>query len=245
MSDGIEKRLAIQSWCFRRMKTNADVISALRSCGASAVELSNVHVNPLAADYAQAIKEYANAGIAIASFGVQRFDADAQKGRKTFEFARAAGIKVINSTFGPGGLEMTEKLCKEFGIKVMLHNHGRHDVYGSVYAIEDLFKRSSENVGLCLDTAWMLDSGDDPLEVAKRFRQRLYGLHIKDFVFDRAGRPHDCIVGTGNLNLNGLAAFLKETRYDGMLTLEYEGDENNPVPATKQCVQAVKAAFSK
>jgi sugar phosphate isomerase/epimerase len=245
MSDGIEKRLAIQSWCFRRMKTNAEVISALRTCGVSAVELSSAHVNPLAADYPQALKEYADAGIAIASAGVQRFDADAQKGRKAFEFGRAAGIKVLNSTFAPGGLEVAEKLCKEFGIKVMLHNHGRHDFYGPVHVIEDLLKRSSENIGLCLDTAWMLDSGFDPLEVAKRFRQRLYGLHIKDFVFDRAGRPHDCIVGTGNLNLNGLVAFLKETRYDGVLTLEFEGDENNPVPATKQCVEAIKAAFSK
>jgi sugar phosphate isomerase/epimerase len=91
----------------------------------------------------------------------------------------------------------------------------------------------------------MLDSGDDPVDVAKRFRQRLYGLHIKDFVFDRAGRPEDTIVGTGNLNLNSLVALLRETRYDGVLTLEFEGEVNNPVPATRQCVDAVKAAFTK
>ena len=245
MSNELYRSLAIQSWCFRCMKTNAEVISALRSCGVSAVELCGVHVNPLAGEYAKAIKEYADAGIAIASFGVHCFDADVNKGRRIFEFARAAGIKVINATFSPDGLDVAEKLCEEFRIKVMLHNHGRHDLYGSVHAIEDLLTRSSKNVGLCLDTAWILDSGDDPVEVAKRFRQRLYGLHIKDFVFDRAGRPEDTIVGTGNLNLNSLVALLRETRYDGVLTLEFEGEVNNPVPATRQCVDAVKAAFTK
>ena len=41
MSNELYRSLAIQSWCFRCMKTNAEVISALRSCGVSAV------VNPV------------------------------------------------------------------------------------------------------------------------------------------------------------------------------------------------------
>jgi sugar phosphate isomerase/epimerase len=90
----------------------------------------------------------------------------------------------------------------------------------------------------------MLDSGEDPLAVARKFQDRLYGLHIKDFVFDRAGRPKDVIVGTGNLDLEGLAAFLTDIAFDGYLTLEYEGDVDDPVPATKECVDAVWAAFA-
>ena len=86
----------------------------------------------------------------------------------------------------------------------------------------------------------MLDSGSDPLAVAKQFRERLFGVHLKDFVFDRAGKPEDVIIGTGNLDLNGLLAYLDETAFDGTLTLEYEGDYNAPIPATKQCVEAVR-----
>ena len=37
----------------------------------------------------------------------------------------------------------------------------------------------------------MLDSGGDPLAVADKFRDRLYGLHVKDFVFKPDGKPED------------------------------------------------------
>ena len=91
----------------------------------------------------------------------------------------------------------------------------------------------------------MVDSGENPLAVAEKFRDRLYGIHIKDFVFDRSGRPEDIVVGTDNLDLDGLASFLTATSYDGYLTLEYEGDVNDPIPATKQCVKAVQESFAK
>ena len=88
----------------------------------------------------------------------------------------------------------------------------------------------------------MLDSGEDPLAIARKFRSRLYGTHIKDFVFDRAGRPEDVVVGTGNLDLSAYLAYLRDTDYQGYLTLEYEGDADNPVPALKECVEAIRNA---
>ena len=112
------------------------------------------------------------------------------------------------------------------------------------WAIEDLLANASSNVGLCLDTAWALDSGDDPIELAKTFQERLYGVHIKDFIFDRAGKPGDVIVGSGNLDLPALATFLTEIDYQGYLTLEYEGDEYNPTPALKECVDAIRSTFA-
>jgi sugar phosphate isomerase/epimerase len=112
-------------------------------------------------------------------------------------------------------------------------------------ALEDLFHRTSPHVGLCLDTGWMLDSGENPLEVARKFRDRLYGVHMKDFVFDRAGKPEDVVTGTGNLDLDGLASFLVEMDFDGYLSIEFEGDVDNPVPALKRCVEAIRASFAK
>ena len=87
----------------------------------------------------------------------------------------------------------------------------------------------------------MLDSGEDPLQVAERFKERLYGVHIKDFVFDRDGKPRDVVVGTGNLDLQGLMHYLKSIDYQGFVTLEYEGDMDNPVPALSECVAAIQA----
>jgi sugar phosphate isomerase/epimerase len=90
----------------------------------------------------------------------------------------------------------------------------------------------------------MLDSGFDPVEIAQKYQKRLYGLHIKDFIFDRAGNPEDVVVGTGNLKLKALADFLKSINFGGYVTLEYEGDAGNPVPALKKCVEEIRAAFA-
>ena len=72
------------------------------------------------------------------------------------------------------------------------------------------------------------------------FGERLYGVHIKDFVFDRAGKPEDVVVGTGNLDLPGLFKAMAEVSFNGSPILEYEGDIENPVPALRQCVEAVR-----
>ena len=246
MNNTIISRLGVQSYCFRAFKTHEQLIRAVKSCGVDRVEIYPGHHDPVTQpDPDGVIRTFTDAGITISAFGVYKFRDDEAAARKVFEFAQAAGIPTISADLGPGGLALVERLCAEYGKEVAVHNHGRKHDLGAVAALERLFADASPNVGLCLDTAWMLDSGEDPLAVAERFQERLYGVHIKDFVFDRAGRPEDVIVGMGNLDLEGLAAFLIDIAYDGYLTLEYEGDVDNPVPATKQCVEAVRTAFAR
>ena len=47
-------------------------------------------------------------------------------------------------------------------------------------------------------------------------------------------------VGTGNLDLPKLMTVLKQSNFTGPLVIEYEGDVENPVPALKKCVEALK-----
>ena len=42
-----------------------------------------------------------------------------------------------------------------------------------------------------------LPDGADPIAMVEQFGDRLYGLHVKDFVFDRAGRLHVTQAGDG------------------------------------------------
>lgn len=247
MNTQLVETLGVQSYCYRTYKTHAEVIKALKDTGMNRIELYGGHLNPTTtADYDDVLALYADEGVTISSFGVHGFTEDEASARKVFEFAVKVGFPAISADLRTeAALPVVEKLCEEYGKKVAIHNHGRKHRLGPVWALEDLFARASMNVGLCLDTAWMLDSGPDPVEIAKQFRDRLYGVHIKDFIFDRAGKPEDVIVGQGNLDLDALVAFLVETDYDGYLTLEYEGDVNDPVPATKECVEAVQASFAK
>ena len=247
MGKDVVSRLGIQSYCFRGFSEPARIVEGLRACAVDQLELCGVHWNPEGdVTPGDALKPYQNAGVSINAFGVHGFTEDEAVARVVFEFAKAAGFATISGDIRePAGLTVAEKLCEEYGKKVAIHNHGRKHRLGSIAALEDLFARSSANIGLCLDTAWMLDSREDPLAAARKFRERLYGLHVKDFVFDRAGKPEDVVVGSGNLDLDGLAAFLADSGFDGYLTLEYEGDVQNPTPALQECCDAIRDAFAK
>ena len=93
-----------------------------------------------------------------------------------------------------------------------------------------------------MDTAWTLDAGEDPSDWIDRFAKRLYAIHYKDFVFERNGQWQDTIVGQGNLDLPAFIRALDESGFDGMAVIEYEGDAQNPVPALKNCVEAMRHA---
>jgi len=240
-SQSLMNRLSIQSFCFRTYKDHGKLIEALQKCGLNKLELCPIHFNPIKEhdQIDDVLRKFRESNIKFTSFGVYIFKNDEEDSRKIFEFSKKAGIDLITAHFQPGSLEIVEKLCQEYGINVALHNHGRKHQHGSVRAIEEFFDLASERIGLCLDTAWMLDSGEDPVEVAKRFRPRLMNLHLKDFVFDRSGKPHDIMLGEGNLKLWYLLDYLQKTDYQGYYTVEYEGDVDNPIPSIQKCIEKI------
>jgi len=241
VSSDLGTRLGIQSWCFRGFKTHEEVIQALADCKVDKIELSAAHLKPAEeSDMAAVLDLYRQAGVTVSSYGVFGIGEDEASARRMFEFAKLADFPVLSADIGPGGLAVAERLCNEYGKKIAIHNHGRRHRLGPVWALQELFDQSSDNVGLCLDTAWMIDSGEDAVKVARQFADRLYGVHLKDFVFDRAGKPEDVVVGEGNLDLRAMLTLLIEMGFDGYFTLEYEGDVDNPTPAVAACVQAIR-----
>jgi inosose dehydratase len=195
------------------------------------------------ASFDKIIDIYRQNGLAIPSIGVQYLCGDVPSETRYFEFARKAGAKVISVLFGvdsvPGSYRTAEKLAEKYDVTLAIHNHGGRHWLGSIEMLRHVFAHTSERIGLCLDTAWALDSGEDPLAMAEVFSARLYSLHIKDFIFDRARQPVDVVVGQGNLQLGKLLALLRQIHFDGPAILEYEGDVDNPMPAIQACVAAV------
>ena len=105
--------------------------------------------------------------------------------------------------------------------------------------LAQVFASTSPRIGLCLDTAWALDAHENPVAMAEKFAERLYGVHLKDFVFDRAGRPSDVVIGEGNLDLPRMLALLESNEHTASVVIEYEGDIADPGPALTRCVQQV------
>ena len=242
------KDLAVQSYCFRGFKDNAEVAEKVKAIGLSRIELCGVHADFNDPDcFDEVIDTYRKAGVEIVSIGVQGFFNQQDKEVNFFEFAKRAGIGIISASFSaesdPECFRTAEKLADEFDINLAIHNHGGRHWLGSVEMLGAIFKRTSPRIGLMLDTAWALDSHEDPVQMIEKFGDRLYGLHLKDFVFDRSGKQEDVVVGTGNLDLDKtFAALFCSVGFDGEMILEYEGDVDNPVPALSKCVESIKAA---
>ena len=239
----------VQSWCFRHFKTNEEVAAKAKEIGVSKVELCDVHADfsePV--KFADAAKIYADAGVEIVSLGVQTFTGNEALERKWFECAKLAGAKHMSAHFRIDsyyhGIPNVVKLCDEYDINLGLHCHGGYMFGGSPDVIDYLLNLAGPRLGLCIDTAWCMQIGPQqgkPIEWVKRWSDRIYGVHYKDFVFDPNAQWNDVVVGTGTLDLPGFVAALEDADFDGYAVIEYEADAENPVPALTECVQKMRA----
>ncbi|MDQ8202316.1 sugar phosphate isomerase/epimerase [Pelagicoccus sp. SDUM812003] len=240
--------LAVQSYCFREFKESAEVASKTREIGLDHIEVCELHAdfrNPN--EWKRIVEIYESFGVSIVSIGVQTFDGN-EDDESFFECAAIAGAKHISAHFKvgtfPKAVAQVRSWCDKYGIKVGIHNHGGYLFGGSPDVVEQLIGLGSPQVGLCMDTAWALQIGPNngnPIDWANKYSEFLYGIHFKDFVFDRNGAWKDTVVGDGNLDLPKLLATLKAQGFDGVGILEYEADPENPVPALKACVEKMRS----
>lgn len=238
--------IAIQSWCFRHFKPLPDFFAKLKEAGVNATEVCGVHANFAdPSTFADTISQYQKADVKIVAIGVQGLSGNKDKDRANFEFCKQAGVPNMSISFAPeamfDGLKNISALADEYDIQLGIHNHGSYDWLGSDRILKYIFEKTSPRIGLHMDTAWALDATQDPCAWIEKFGSRLVGVHVKDFVFDRAGKPSDVVIGEGNLDLPKMMQMLNQMNFAGPLVIEYEGDVENPVPALRSCVNKLKS----
>ena len=245
---GITPAFAVQSYCFRTIKTNEEVAQAVKDIGLGRIEVCRVHCNFDEADQHEAcIETYRAADVAICSMGVEGMSDDDAANRNKFEFCKKAGIKHMSVDFNPAtideALKSAQALAEEYDVKCGIHNHGGRHWLGNSQTLNHVFSKAGDRIGLCLDTAWALDAGENPVKMVERFGDRLFAIHMKDFTFDSARKHTDVVVGTGALDLPGLIEACDQVGFAGEAILEYEGDPDNPVPTLKNCVEAIRKSL--
>jgi sugar phosphate isomerase/epimerase len=234
--------VGVQSYCFREF-ANEQIIGMLKECGLDTIELFRKHAGLDERREDEVIRLYRDHGIAISSFGINPYPNNEAVIRPYFEFAKKAGIRYLGASPSPDSFELLERLCEEYKIGIAIHNHGRKDkTYGTVEQLEQALAQTSDRIGLCLDTAWLLDVSADPVETLRKFAGRVYGVHLKDYTFDSDGNRHEQIIGRGGLRLREFLHLLLETGFAGYVSIEYEADAQNPLDGIRQCIEAVKKA---
>ncbi len=75
---------------------------------------------------------------------------------------------------------------------------------------------------------------------------RIFGLHVKD-VAEQTKKTHDVIIGAGFLDVVAMFKALKDVNFptDGVLSLEFEGNPDDPVAEIRQCLAVVSEAAQK
>jgi len=244
----IKNNLAVQSWSFRAFRHVPQLLEQIKKVSVTAVELCGVHVDfNDESKFDPILDQFKVAGIRVVSIGVEGYHGDEAAFEKRLKFLQRCGARRMAITFPPENhlelLKTIDRLAEKYDIYCGIHNHGGYDWLGSRRVLKYIFANCSPRIGLEMDAAWAMQAGENPIEMAEQFIDRLYGVHFKDFIFDRAGHGADVVVGEGNLDVKALVQIVRTKAPDGCVSvIEYEADELNPAPAISKCVTAIKSA---
>jgi sugar phosphate isomerase/epimerase len=170
------------------------------------------------------------------NIGVVQLPADEAKSRKVFEFAKKWGIGVLVAEPEPDALDTVEKLCKEYNIKVAIHDHPKPSHYWNPDTVLAAIKGRTPLMGACADVGHWMRSGLDPLECLKKLQGHIICLHFKD-LNEMGPKAHDVPWGTGIGKSRELMAELKRQHFHGAFCVEYEYHWENSSPEIAQCVK--------
>jgi sugar phosphate isomerase/epimerase len=197
-------------------------------------------------------KEY---GVKPVGFGVSPFTKDHDKNRKLFEFGKAVGLKYLSANPSPDSFESLDKLCEEYQIAIAIHPHGPvgggkdRDRWWSAEVIMKAVKDRHKLIGACLDTGHLLRMAQlgeklDPAQQVKVMGDRNFGMHLKDH--DNK-RKTDVVFGdpTGILDVAAVFKALREVKFGGAVSIEYEANPSDPSPDMKKCVEYVRKTVDK
>jgi sugar phosphate isomerase/epimerase len=191
----------------------------------------------------QAREKVESYGLKIAAYGVVRFTKDIDANRRYFELGRTLGLKSLSCDPEKDAFDNLDRLVEEYQIAAAIHPHGPGATWVETRQIWDAVKDHHKLIGLCNDTGHLIRARQDPVEACHVFKDRLYGVHFKDFKKTEGGKYEDCVLGQGELDVDKLVQTLLAMNYRGSLSLEYEGGD--PVEASKQCLDRVKQAAKK
>ncbi|WP_233632725.1 sugar phosphate isomerase/epimerase [Parapedobacter sp. ISTM3] len=159
--------------------------------------------------------------VKLCAFGVVNGTTE-EEWKQLFEFAKAMGIKVINTEPNVEFLPLIGELANRYKIKVGIHNHPKPTKYWDpAIVLEAIAKANSKYVGACADIGHWVRSGLDPVESLKQYEGHLVSLHFKDLA-EKAPKTHDVHWGTGVCNVEGVIAELKRQGFNGNISAEYE-----------------------
>ena len=237
-------KLGLASYTLRKFKLD-EVLAMTRRVGLKYICLKSFHL-PLDSSneqIKQVVKKVKDAGLILYGGGVISMKKEADVDR-AFEYAKAAGMKVIVGAPAPELLPLLDKKVKQYDIKVAIHNHGPSDKhYPSPDQAYDKIKQYDKRIGFCHDIGHTQRLGIDPVVATEKVADRLLDVHMTD-VTGPTAKDHGCEIGRGVIDIPRFLRTLLKIRYAGVVSFEYEKDAGDPLAGLAESVGYVKGALA-
>ncbi|MGC2637348.1 MAG: sugar phosphate isomerase/epimerase, partial [Acidobacteriaceae bacterium] len=221
------------SYTFRQF-SRAQLIGFMRELKLSALNAKDVkdHLPMDPGGEAQALEDYAAAGIRLHAAGVVSLATDTDEDmRPKFEYIKRAGLRVMvagNPT--PAALPRVEKFAKEYDIRVAIHNHGPEDkLWPSPLDVLKAVQGMDARLGCCIDVGHAVRAGTDIVQAVHAVGGRLFNMHMKDLT-DFHDKESQVAVGDGKMPVRAIFEALVAIGYPGFVDLEYEVHADDPMP---------------
>ncbi|HEY3398891.1 MAG TPA: sugar phosphate isomerase/epimerase family protein [Armatimonadota bacterium] len=132
-------------------------------------------------------------------------------------------------------LNLVGRILAEGGIRLCIHNHIDHMTESAEEMALLMENTDADAVSICFDTAHAVCGGNDPVEYARTFRDRIGYLHLKDARNTLHGRPYFfknvfLPLGEGIIDFPSIFAILREIKYDNWYTVEMDSTFSNGDP---------------
>ncbi len=151
------------------------------------------------------------------------------------------------------GCRRVTEYAASLGIVTMIENHG-HFCQESARVEKIVSAVGNGNFGLLVDIGNFLCADDDPITAVGRVAPFARHVHVKDFHIKGGSEPdpgrgwflsrggtrlRGAVLGHGNVPVKQCIGILKRSGYDGYLSIEFEGMEQN-IPALEIGLENLK-----
>ena len=237
-------KLGLASYTLRKFDLDK-TLAMTRRLGLKYIALKSMHL-PLEsgpAQIAEAAEKVKNAGLELYGGGVI-YMKDQAEVNLAFDYAKAAGMKVIIGAPVPELLASVNRKVQQYDIKVAIHNHGPGDKnYPTPASVYERIKDLDRRIGICNDIGHTMRAGEDPSVSAEELADRLLDVHIKDESAATA-KGQAVEVGRGVIDIPKFLRTLSKINYTGVVAFEYEKDADDPLPGLAESVGYVRGVIA-
>jgi inosose dehydratase len=228
-----------------RAFTLDQTIGMVQRVGLKHISLKSFHL-PLDAsesDCKAAAEKIKTAGIDFYAAGVIYMNKK-EEVDQAFSYARACGIRMIIGVPAVELLSYAESMIKQYNIMLAIHNHGPGDlVYPAVTGIYEKIVQLDKRMGICMDIGHTVRLNRDPVADLNQCYDRILDIHIKD-VDKKAADGQTLEIGRGVIDIPAFLKELKHLNYKGVVSLEYEKDEKDPLPGLAESVGYLRGVLA-